>query len=208
MKKTLFSLFLTFSFLCFAKSANADYTSLVYFTGIGCPHCAKVDPVLFKKVVQNEDVLIIEYELYQQRANAPIIMGYSSQTNFGLGIPFLIINNDKAFVGDGEILHQIKNSFAEYKGNKVVLPENKLASFGELNLDELKGAPKIWYKNKIAFKKNGGSSANKEVKNFLFSANVPDGAKKIEPIKIALSGDSVEFENAVEFNGWILQWNK
>ena len=60
----------------------------VYFTGVGCPHCAKTDPVLLEQLVdQYPNLFIVEYEIYHQRENASLLYLYDEQYHSGLGIP-------------------------------------------------------------------------------------------------------------------------
>lgn len=190
------------------KVSETGITHFVYFTGIGCPHCANVDPVLLKNKVREKDVMVIEYEIYQQRQNAPLLMTYNSKYKSGLGVPLLIAGDckEKAVVGDRPILDKLDNLIEENKSNCVVLP-NKKVPFEELDISQIPGLPKIWYKDRLAIKEDATSTENETIKDFLIEGKVPEGANTSDDKEAALSGSKVEFKNAVKINGWTLMYN-
>ena len=66
----------------------------VYFTGIGCPHCAKVEPFAKDLLEEYPNLVLLKYEIYQEQQNAPLLTTYAS--NYGIdrpGIPLIIFNN-------------------------------------------------------------------------------------------------------------------
>lgn len=182
-------------------------TNFVYFTGIGCPHCSNVDPILFKETVRNNDVFIIEYEIYQQRQNAPLIMTYNDKYNTGLGVPLLIAgdSHDKAMVGDSPILQNLDNAIDNNRNNLITLADESI-SFEELDMSKIPGLPNIWYKNRVAIKKNINTLENQTIKDFLIDGIVPNITRKHNSNEVQLSGDKVIFENSIEFSGWVLMF--
>lgn len=140
------SFFLFVSFFWSPRPAEAnDSTCVVYFTGIGCPHCAKVDPVLFEQLPEKyPDLKIIEYEIYQEKENASLLYEYNDVYSSGLGIPLIIFGKDDFLVGDTPILKNIENKFEEKKGNPCPLIDGSSVSFEELDVSQLPGKPKIW----------------------------------------------------------------
>ena len=97
-KKIVFAI-LVFVFLVSILNANAmdsldNAGCAVYFTGIGCPHCANADPILFKETVPDFNVLVIEYEIYQKQANAPLLNQYYEKYGIALGVPQLLSNSE------------------------------------------------------------------------------------------------------------------
>ena len=63
----------------------------VYFTGIGCPHCTKVESFIHEQLLEKyPNLKIIEYEIYQEQANASLLYEYNTVYNSGLGIPLII----------------------------------------------------------------------------------------------------------------------
>jgi len=186
-----------------AVAENSSITHFIYFTGIGCPHCAKIDPILLKYQPRLSNIMIIEYEIYQSRINAPLLLQYDKKYHSGFGVPLLIESKKNVFMGDEAIIENLKNILD--KGNNIPLINGE-PSFMMLNLQALQGLPKIWYKNRIAIKKEK-SNASEEIKQFLLNGITPEGAKNIKPKSVALSGDKVKFKNAVSYDGWLLMWD-
>ncbi|MCD6478292.1 MAG: hypothetical protein J7L44_00190, partial [Candidatus Diapherotrites archaeon] len=111
-KRFAFSLILlamlSFSFTS-AYGKFQNYICAVYFTGIGCPHCAKTDPVVLGKLPQQyKNLIIVEYEIYQLRENAPLLAAYNSAYNSGLGVPLIIFGKNQSIIGDSSILNNIE----------------------------------------------------------------------------------------------------
>jgi len=102
MKKlAIFFVFLFSLFLLSRPAVAVESTCVVFFTGIGCPHCAKVDPVLHEELPEKyPDLVIIEYEIYQERGNASLIYEYDDVYSSGLGIPLIIFGKDDFLIGD------------------------------------------------------------------------------------------------------------
>lgn len=145
MKKlAIFFIFLFGLFLLPRSTGAAESTCIVYFTGIGCPHCAKVDPVLLKELPEKyPDLIIIEYEIYQERENAPLLYQYNDVYSSGLGIPLVILGKDDFLIGDTPILQNIEKKLEEKKGNLCPLIDGSSVSFKELDVSTLPGKPKI-----------------------------------------------------------------
>ncbi len=143
MKKLIIffvSLFLLMG-LFSSPSQAAEDTCVVYFTGIGCPHCAKVDPVLQELPEKYPDLRIIKYEIYQNKENAPLISQYNEIYNSGLGIPLIIFGKDNYLVGDSPIIENFEEKLEEFKGNPCPLIDGSSVDFEELDLASLPGKP-------------------------------------------------------------------
>lgn len=151
----IFILFLLLSFSTFKPAFAADSTCVVYFTGIGCSHCAKVDPVVLEELPgKYPNLVIIEYEIYQQRENAPIFYRYCENYSIPLderGIPFALFDKKTRLVGDRPILKNIEKTLEGKKENSCPLIDGKVVSFEELDLSSLPGKPKIWTKDAQGF---------------------------------------------------------
>lgn len=144
MKKLiLFFVFLISLFLLPRSAIAAESTCIVYFTGIGCPHCAEVDPILEELFEQNPDLVIIEYEIYQEKGNAPLISKYNEVYRSGLRIPLVIFGKDDFLVGDTSILRDIEEKLDELKGNLCPLIDGSSVAFEDLDTSTLPGSPKI-----------------------------------------------------------------
>lgn len=148
-----------FSLLVFLslKPSFATEGSLcvVYFTGIGCPHCAKTDPVILQELPQKyPNLVIIEYEIYQQTKNALILDSYCQAYNLTrcypggpsqcCGIPLVIFGKDKIITGDAPILKGFEKILKEQETNPCPLMDGKSLDFKNLVLSSLPGEPKIW----------------------------------------------------------------
>jgi len=81
------------------------------FTGVGCTHCAKADPIVLTQLPHEyPNLVVVEYEIYQNKENAPLLYQYDEKYNSGLGIPLLIFGKDDALIGDNPILKNVKKS--------------------------------------------------------------------------------------------------
>ena len=212
--KFVFLGFVVFLFLFSsnALAAESSYNCGVYFTGVGCSHCAKTDPIILQKLLQDHpDLVLIEYEIYQEQINAPLLSQYNDIYGSGLGIPLIVFNKNIQEKGDGPILNNIETFLDQINNNKCPLINNSSSVFKELDITALPGHPKIWHKQKILIKKSS-QSASKVLNQLIIEedlSQVLENIKyeKISPFKVSLSGRSVEFEHAIEINGWIFQWN-
>lgn len=88
--------------LQWGRNSNSSLTSqgnkscAVYFTGVGCPHCAKADPVALPQMTEKyPEYMVIEYEIYQLRENAPLIQKYASEYDTDLGVPLIIFSREE-----------------------------------------------------------------------------------------------------------------
>ena len=219
MKKAGFLKFLLLGLIIFlfiptnSSLAESEFSICgVYFTGVGCPHCSKTDPVVLGNLLKEyPNLIVIEYEIYQQRSNAPLLSQYNDNYGSGLGIPLLIFNKDIKERGDSPILNNIRILINGLKFNDCPLAEGNSISFNDIDINLLPKFPKIWHQNKILIKLEQGND-NKLLKELLFSDNLDKSLEnvtfeKIIPLKIPLSGKNVEFENAIKINNWAFQWD-
>lgn len=208
----LSAIFIIFSFPKAALAQKTTFTCVVYFTGIGCSHCAKTDPVLFTDLLQKyPDLIIVEYEIYQQRENAPLLYEYDEAYGSGLGIPLIIFDKETHAGGDTPILRNIEEFLEVQRGNSCPLVDGSSIAFNELDLSSLPGKPKIWAKERVLI------SSEEETDDTLLKglltaediSQVLEGKEfeTVDPQPVALSGRNVAFENAVKINGWIFEWD-
>jgi len=218
MKKTsviilgvILVIFFVFS-LSHQVQAQDNYFCAIYFTGIGCPHCAKTDPVIFENLLKKyPNLIIIEYEIYQQRDNAPLLYEYDSEYKSGLGVPLIILGKNEKLLGDREIINSFDKTIAQKKNNPCLLLDNQVADFESLDLVSLPGRPKIWQGEKILVKQ-GIKGNNELLKNLLTNKNLVEVLKNIQfqktdPLKIQLSSKSIGFSQAIKIDDWLFQWN-
>lgn len=129
------------------SAAEGGNICAVYFTGVGCPHCARADPVILQQLPKEyPNLRIIEYEIYQERVNAPLLYEYNTVYNSGLGIPLIIFGKDSFIVGDTPILKNVKEVLN--KGDNLCpLIDGTSTDFDNLDASTLPGKPKIWTKD-------------------------------------------------------------
>ncbi len=140
-------LFLISSFFINSVQAedSSDFICAVYFTGVGCPHCANTDPVILEDLPKEyPNFVVIEYEIYQQRENAPLLYEYNENYNSGLGIPLIIFNKKDYMRGDRPILESIRGKIEGLDSNKCPLMDGTSVNFNQLDINSLPGQPKIW----------------------------------------------------------------
>jgi len=194
-----------------SDSPTTNYVCAVYFTGVGCPHCAKTDPVILKELLNKyPNLVIIEYEIYQHRQNAPLLYSYNEAYGSGLGIPLIIFSKDKKQHGDLPILKDITKILDSLDSNPCPLLSGSSISFNDLDIDSLPGNPNIWFRDRILIKEGNGDSSL--LKRVLQSDNVSLSLQDIEfkvidSKPVALSGKMVDFDNAIKLGGWVFQWN-
>lgn len=214
---TIISLVFLFT-LIFPVTALMEETGCgVYFTGIGCPHCAKADPILLEDTVPYQEVLVIEYEIYQKDVNAGLLYDYNTNYGTRLGVPQLISNQNTYYTGDKQINDVCDecSDVVSLADNLCVL-QNKTISLSELDFNSLPGKPVIWYDNKVLIRTNISNSYDSNILKQLLVADLnklqiknitsEENLTFLTPQPVPLSGSKVEFDNAVELNGWILQW--
>ncbi len=186
----------------------------VYITGIGCPHCARADPVLLEQFVNEyPNLVIIEYEIYQQSGNAPLLYTYHENYNTSiLGVPGVIFSHEENIIGDTPIINNARALIENLSenGNPCPLPDGTTAGFDSLDIGSLPGKPKIWKKDRVLIVE--GELDSTLAKNILESDNLPEALayaeyEVAEPEPVALSGKNVFFENAVRLQGFTYQWN-
>ncbi len=212
VKNFILLISIIFTLLYIPTSSAAQTTCIVYFTGIGCPHCAKTDPVMFGEILKEyPDVVIIEYEIYQTRENAPLMSAYDAQYNSGLGIPLIIFNKQEHIIGDIPILQAIKGKIELMRGNPCPLVDGSSVPFENLDITSLPGKPKIW-KGERVITAVGEKDLSKVMLNSLLKNNLSEvfAGMEFEPVEskeVALSGRSIKFDNAIKIDGWIIKWN-
>ena len=193
------------------KAQEKEPFSFVYFTGIGCPHCAKTDLVVLEQLPQKyPNLIIFEYEIYQKQDNAHLLYQYNQKYNSGLGIPLIIFNKNDFLNGDLQITKEIEEKI-KTKSNKFPSLQG-IIDFNNLDLSTIPGKPTIWSKERVLIKTNNQQIKNDLLKELLTKENISSTLenieyKIIEPQKVPLSGKSLTFQNAIKIENWIFQWN-
>lgn len=197
-----------------SPSAQAPSTCVVYFTGVGCPHCAKTDPVVLGELPgRYPNLYVIEYEIYQQRENAPLMYQYHEAHGSGLGVPQAVLEAGDCVVGDKPILERLEACIQDHAetGTRCQLL-GEAVSFEDLDLTELPGSPKIWHDGRVLIKKGDGQMSSDALHDLLTADDpgtvaVDAGGTRVEASPVALSGASVSFERQADLEGWSITWN-
>ncbi len=196
---------------------EVEPTAMVYFTGVGCPHCAAVDTVVLDDWLEKYPCLIVvEYEIYQERQNAILLDYYDQNYHSGLGVPLVIFNQSASLIGDSPIIDSFDKMLQDNRGNPLPLYDGSQAAFDDLDVNLLPMYPKIWRDNKIAIKINADSkdpeNTNILIKQFLTAEDINDVfntemVEAVDPQPVQLSGSQIIFENAAELDNWLIQWD-
>lgn len=191
--------------------AQEETVCAVYFTGIGCPHCAKADPFVLPKMPSLYNMIIIEYEIYQTAQNAALIYDYDEKYNTGLGIPLVIFGNESSIRGDTTILEKIEQKIEESNGNPCLLLSGP-TKFEELDFASLDGQPKIWGDKRILYSSDMERKEVPFLGDLLATDNIVETIQNFDyeksgSVSAQLSGSFVNFENSIKIDGWVFAWN-
>jgi len=199
-------------FLIMIPAAFAQKTCVVYFTGIGCPHCAKTDPFVLEDLTKKfDDLVVIEFEIYQDQSNAPLMYEYHEKYKFGLRLPALLLGEGDSIVTDTLILNSAESALRGLAGNPCPLLQGTV-TFEELDLSSMKGKPKIWVDGRAIEGRPFNVKQSSLLKALLLGNDVPallnDAIYSASSSKsLQLSGKEVEFDNAVKILGVSFLWN-
>ncbi|MBN2052790.1 hypothetical protein JW756_04775 [Candidatus Woesearchaeota archaeon] len=136
-----------FSSASHAGEPNATYVCAVYFTGIGCPHCAKVEAFLKDFLNATPNLVLLKYELYQEQSNVPVMDSYISSYGIPPGIPLIIFSKDVYLRGDSPIIDNLGSTVASLGENPCPLMNGSAMNFNELACDSLPGKPEVLVEN-------------------------------------------------------------
>ncbi len=213
--KTAAMLLFAFIFLfLFFPSTHAEdgVVCSVYFTGIGCPHCAKTDPVVLEQMVSKySNFVVVEYEIYQTQGNGPLLYNYKESYNTPLGVPLIILDKNNFLSGDGNIVWNLEDEIMKRSNSACTLPEEE-KDFSEIKIQDFPGKPKIWGHKRVMFQYTDGKTDYVALRELITTKNIQQTLEKTiyettTPLSVPLSGKYVRFENAVLIGGWIFQWN-
>jgi cytochrome c biogenesis protein CcdA len=197
-----------------AQEEQVENKYVVYFGGIGCPHCAKVSPVLLKKV-NSGDMIVLEYEIYKNLGNSQALSEYSDSYGLSLGIPQVLFDKETYESGDTPILDKLDQMIMDAPADTIFLADGSSVSFEQLDLNDLRRYPTFYAKDRVVIRKsltNLSEEQNTQIKQFISSSTVEQAIENLEgkskkATRVEYSGGSLQYENALEINGWLLQWN-
>jgi cytochrome c biogenesis protein CcdA len=99
--------------------------------------------------------------------------------------------------------------------NEIALQDGSLVTFENINLSDLSRYPNIYAKDRVAIRKSLTKltdEQNIQIKNFIYADTIEDAIKDLEGkkakvVSVSTPGGTLKYENALEINGWLLQWN-
>jgi hypothetical protein len=182
-----------------------------YFTGEGCPHCARVNPVLFGEwLTAYPGLVVVEYEVYRHPENAVVMAGMDRSYGIGLGIPVLFLGGNATFSGDATILAEVP-AFLNRTFGGTGAPEG-LTSLASLDIASLSGYPRVWMDDRVLVRENltGGDAA---VLRGLLAGGDPatllggTGYVDLGSLNIGHEDTDIRFGHSLRTEGWLFGWN-
>jgi hypothetical protein len=196
-----------------AAADEGGYIAMAYFGGIGCHECDATSPIVLGKLPQDyPNLVIVEYEVYfSEPENVKAFDDYVTQYQAPYHIPLAIFGHDALLSGGDSITGNIRTVLNGMQSNAFPLVDGSSVDFENLDLNSLPGYPVIWHQDRVLVKEGGGNSSDLLKRLLLGSA--PSEAlsgekyKNIEPFDVAIPGGNIKFDNAVDLDGWVLEWN-
>jgi hypothetical protein len=177
-----------------------------YFTGDGCPHCAKVNPVLFGEwLTLYPGLVVVEYEVWSHPENAVVMAGMGQAG----GIPDLVFGPDSTFTGDAPILSGVPGFLSRTFGSPS--SRENLTSLDSLDIAGLRGYPRIWEGGRVLIREGPGGNASL-LRGLLAGAD-PDlvlagvNHTAVDPVTVTHGDTASRFEHAIRVDGWVFAWN-
>jgi len=204
-----------FDFVFAEDKSLSSKICAVYFTYIGCPNCASVDPlVLIEWPKKYPNLVIIEYVWKGgnwRDPNYQYFGKFTSAYKIHSAVPQIVFDKDNVRLGRLNV-PKAENDIKSLSSNPCPLI-NKSVFWEDLNLNELKAKPKIWAngriliklnKNEWLFQWNGESPpkttkkekfTQKELKELLFAEDLSERLKNkifkvVKPKKVKFSGSA------------------
>jgi cytochrome c biogenesis protein CcdA len=190
-----------------------ELKAFTYFTGIGCPHCAKVSPTIHKSVNTQDGLLMIEYEIYQESSNARTLYSYNSKYGYELAIPLILYAPKDFDQGDTPILNNFDTQIAKLQTNTIELA-NKTVSWDDLNLNDFEGKVKLLTKDRMAMQSTTKDLTREQIvliKEFLVTKDLDVYVQtlqgtKVKDMTIEYPGGNEIYSHGVNIGSWTLHW--
>lgn len=119
-------IFLVLPLLILIACLVSAQTTVHYFYGQGCPHCANVEGSGVLEDVELSNVSVARYEIYHNQINVKIFNDFSDKlglSRYKRGIPFVVIQcngNISYLLGDNQIINNLKKSVETCEGTGLV----------------------------------------------------------------------------------------
>lgn len=188
---------------------------VVYVSGSGCPNCGTASQVLLKEFLKKyPNLVILEYEIYTDKDfNKPVSDQYFK--NYSLdgrrGVPFLVLNKSHIAIGKTDVI-ALEKDIRQMSSNECPLPAGASESFKNLNLINISGKVRVWVRDRILISDGTSTGDNKILHKLLTARDLKRTLslidfKRVTPVPIVISGGQIDFQHAVQFEGWRFQWN-
>ena len=181
-----------------------------YFTGDGCPHCAKVNPVLFGEWLSNyPGLVVVEYEVYSRRENAAVMAGMDPKYGIGLGIPVLSFGANASFTGDVPILSGVPGYLNRTLGGPA--DQDGPASLDSLDIAGLPGYPRVWNGGRVLIRES--PQGDPSILRGLLAGDDPGlvlsgrGYEVLGPLTVSHDNREIRFGRSLRVDGWVFGWN-
>lgn len=105
-------------------TANVSEVICIYlFYGQGCPHCARVEPLVDELAVKYPQVQVKKFEVYFNSTNQAMFRDFLARYNVSVeGVPILFIG-DRALVGESSIRNHLEPSILYFIEQGPICPE-------------------------------------------------------------------------------------
>lgn len=105
-------------------TSAGDWTVCLYlFYGQGCPHCARIEPLVDEMAVKYPRVEVRKFEVYFNSTNQEKFRDFLSRYNVTVdGVPILFIG-DRVLVGESSIRQNLEPSIVYFLEHEPVCPE-------------------------------------------------------------------------------------
>ncbi|MDD1665382.1 MAG: hypothetical protein LUQ32_08485 [Methanomicrobiales archaeon] len=201
----------TFSVIPGAAVSGTQETLVgYYFTGDGCPHCAKVNPVLFGEwLTTYPGLVVVEYEVYSHKENAAVMAGMDPRYGIGLGIPVLSFGANASFTGDVPILSAVPGFLNRTLGGSG--SREGLTSLDSLDIASLPGYPRVWQGGRVLIREGPGGDTL--LLRSLLAGDDPGlvlsgkGIEILDSLTVNLDGREIRFGRSLRLDGWVFGWN-
>jgi len=190
-----------------------EIKAFTYFTGIGCPHCAKVSPVIHNNMNEQDGLLMIEYEIYQESSNASMLYSYNAKYGYQLAIPLILYAPNDFDQGDTQILNNFDTQVAKLQVNTIELA-NKTVTWEDLNLNDFDGRVKLFVKDRVALQSTSKDLTTEQIeliKEFLAAKDLDMYVQtlqgtKVKDMTIEYPGGNEIYTHGVNIGSWSLLW--
>ena len=140
------------------ENSPSSTTCAVYFTYIGCPNCAHVDPIVLTEWTEKyPNLVVIEY-MWQggdwQDLNFQFFGEFAQSYKTHAAVPQLVFDEKNIRSGRIDVPHGEKSIQAS-TSNPCSLVSGGVF-WEDLDLNELEAAPKIWANGRILIKQEDG----------------------------------------------------